>query len=345
MPERILALSKDVSTLVTGKVAEISGVTRSTKYLALNAAVEAARAGEAGRGFAIVAEEVGRVSESISKITIDLMQSLEESVGKLDNLGRQMVANVRGRRLSDLALNMIDIIDRNLYERSCDVRWWATDQAIVDCAADPVPDKTKFASKRLGVILDSYTVYLDLWVLDTKGNVLANGRPDRYRVNSTNHKNQPWFQDALATHDGTCFAVADVATNPELGNKAVATYATAIRENGEAHGRELGVLGIFFDWEPQAQAVVDGVRLDPDEVGRTRCLLLDSKFRVIAASDDQGLLQETVALQKTDEPKGTFVDNSGTMVAYALTPGYETYKGLNWYGVIVQAMPQKTPKT
>lgn len=340
MPERILALSKDVSSLVTSKVAEISRVTRSTKILALNAAVEAARAGAAGKSFAIVADEVGRVSESIRGITENLTQDLDERVSQLDNLGRQMVANVRGRRLSDLALNMIDIIDRNLYERSCDVRWWATDPAMVQCVVDPTQDNINFASKRLAVILASYTVYLDLWVLDTNGKVLANGRPDRYRVKGSNHKNQAWFRDAMATHDGTCFAVADVVANAELDNKAVATYATAIREGGEEHGAVKGVLGIFFDWEPQAQAVVDGVRLDPEEVSRTRCLLLDSKHRVIASSDGKGLLQETVSLSDVKEPKGTFVDKTGRMIGYALTPGYETYKGLGWYGVIQQDAPK-----
>ena len=340
MPERILALSKDVSSLVTSKIRDISRVTRSTKILALNAAVEAARAGDAGRGFAIVAEEVGRVSDSISSITEDLTRSLDERVGKLDSLGRQMVANVRGSRLSDLALNMIDIIDRNLYERSCDVRWWATDKAMVDCASDPNRETSGYACKRLGVILDSYTVYLDLWVLDRDGKVLANGRPDRYRIKGTNHGSKAWFKNALAIRDGSCFAVADVEANPELDNKAVATYATAIRQGGKTNGAVVGVLGIFFDWEPQARAVVNGVRLDPEEASRTRCLLLDSKFRVIAASDGKGLLRETVHLDGAKEPKGNYVDKAGKMTGYALTPGYETYKGLGWYGVIQQAPPK-----
>ena len=341
MPERILALSKEVSQLVTSKVQDILKVTRSTKILALNAAVEAARAGQAGLGFSIVAEEVGRVSETIHGITDELSRALNERVGRLDNLGKQMVANVRGRRLSDLALNMIDIIDRNLYERSCDVRWWATDAAVVACAADPAAEKRRFASKRLGVILDSYTVYLDLWVLSAEGQVLANGRPDRYRVAGSMHRDEAWFKDALATHDGTQFAVADVSQNAELGNKAVATYATAIRQDGETNGRVLGVLGIFFDWEPQAQAVVKGVRLDPEEAKRTRCLLLDSKGRVIAASDLRGLLQENFHLDRHDEQKGTYIDRLGNMVGYALTPGYETYKGLGWYGVVLQTPPKQ----
>ena len=37
----------------------------------------------------------------------------------------------------DLSLNAIELIDRNLYERTCDVRWWATNSAVVDCAASP----------------------------------------------------------------------------------------------------------------------------------------------------------------------------------------------------------------
>jgi len=337
VPERILALSQQVSELATKKVLEIQSITMSTKILALNAAVEAARAGDAGRGFAVVAGEVNNISQTIHRVTEELQISLAERVGKLNSLGRQMVANVRGNRLSDLALNMIDIIDRNLYERSCDVRWWATDTAVVDCAANPGQSACAYAAKRLGVILSSYTVYLDLWAIDVKGRVLANGRPDRYRVaGQVNAGKERWFQEAIATTDGSQFAVADVQIKPELGNSAVATYATAIREGGEAHGRVIGALGIFFDWTPQSQAVVEGVRLEPEEASRTRCLLLDSKLRVIAASDRKGALSETFPLKAGDNVKGNYVDSDGAMVGFALTPGYETYKGLGWYGVVTQ---------
>ncbi|MFH1057818.1 MAG: methyl-accepting chemotaxis protein [Pseudomonadota bacterium] len=337
MPERILALSKQVSDLATAKVKEIQKITLTTKILALNAAVEAAHAGEAGRGFAIVAGEVNSISKNITRVIEDLNHSLGERVGKLNDLGEQMVASVRGNRLSDLALNMIDIIDRNLYERSCDVRWWATDSAVVGCAAGNTPEAAEYCSSRLGVILDSYTVYLDLWVMDAQGRVLANGRPGRYRVaGRVNVGDKSWFRQALATADGAQFAVADVAVNPELGNAAVATYATAIREKGETHGRCLGVLGIFFDWAPQARAVVQGVRMEPEEAARTRLLLLDSRHRILAASDGQGLLSESFPLTAGNQAKGNYLDTAGHMVGYALTPGYETYRGLGWYGVVVQ---------
>jgi len=54
-----------------------------------------------------------------------------------------------------------------------------------------------------------------------------------------------------------------------------------------------GVIVVHFDWTPQAQTVVDGVRLTPEERDRTRVLLLDSNHRIIASSDHQGVLSQS----------------------------------------------------
>lgn len=337
MPERIVALSRAVSDLATRKMDEIQVVTNSTKILALNALIEAMRAGEAGRGFAVVAQEVKAISERITAIGAELRTQMAGQTAELDTLGRRLVAQLRGSRLADLALNMIDIVDRNLYERSCDVRWWATDRAVVDCAADPSPRNRADAAQRLGVILGAYTVYLDLWVVDRSGTVIAHGRPDRYRrVVGTSVAQEAWFREALGTRSGDEFAVADIAVRDGLEHRQVATYATAIRAGGDATGPVLGVLGIFFDWQAQSSAVVEGVRLDPEEKARTRCLLVDHAFRVIAASDGHGVLAETFPLRTDGQAQGAYTDERGRVVGFALTPGYETYRGLGWYGVIVQ---------
>lgn len=338
MPERVLSLSKSVSDLAQGKVSEIQTITGITKMLALNALIEASRAGEHGRGFSVVAKEVREISEKIRQIADEFSRQLTAQTTELNALGQNLVTDLRGSRLMDLSLNMIEIIDRNLYERSCDVRWWATDSAVVDCAMKPDAMQCDYASQRLGVILDSYTVYLDLWIVDKSGKVLANGRPGRYRQAAGNNVgHESWFREALASRDGTEFSVADIAVNPFLDNQTVATYAAAIRRNGEVNGETIGVLGIFFDWQNQSQSVVKGVRLKDDEKGRTRCLLLDSKRRVIAADDNQGVLNEIFPLMHDGRTRGSYVDQSGAYVGFALTPGYETYRGLGWYGVLVQS--------
>jgi hypothetical protein len=335
-PERIVALSQNVGKIAAAKIGEINKITASVKILALNAMIEAARAGEAGRGFAVVANEVKEVSETVARISQALSRDLAAATDELVTLGSRMVANMRGQRLADLSLAMIDVIDRNLYERSCDVRWWATDPALVDALETATPDATSFASRRLGVILDAYTVYLDLWVADAHGNVVASGRPGRFRAVGTNVAGESWFRQAMATHSGNDYAALDVARSAMLDRRAVATYATAIRAKGEANGKSLGAIGIFFDWEPQAKAVVDGVRVEQEERARTRCLLLDSRGRVIAASDGRGVLEETFELKTEGKPSGAYQMPDGTMVGFALTPGYETYKGLGWYGVVLQ---------
>lgn len=337
MPERILALSNSVSDLAEDKMRQIQSVTGKTRMLALNALIEATRAGEHGRGFSVVAKEVREISETIRDIAEGFSRELAEKTVQLNSLGQNLVADLRGGRLTDLALNMVEIIDRNLYERSCDVRWWATDSAVVDCATDASAGKCDYASKRLGVILDAYTVYLDLWIADTQGRVLANGRPNKYsQARGGNVAHEAWFRDAMATRDGGEFAVADIAVNNLLDGRMVATYAAAIRENADANGRPVGVLGIFFDWQSQSQAVVDGVRLMDDEKKITRCLLLDRNHTVIAANDRSGVLQEKFSLQAAGRQTGNYVDGVGRNVGYALTPGYETYQGLGWYGVVVQ---------
>ena len=71
-----------------------------------------------------------------------------------------------------------------------------------------------------------------------------------------------------------------------------------MRAGGRADGAPIGVLAIHFDWEPQARTIVQGVRLNDDERGRTRVMLVDVNRRVIAASDGKGILAETLAPQR-----------------------------------------------
>lgn len=335
-PERIIELSRQVGEIAENKISQINQITRETRILALNALIESARAGEAGKGFGVVASEVKVISERITTIAQQLSTELAGSISELSVLGERLVRHVRGQRLSDLALNMIEIIDRNLYERSCDVRWWATDAAAVDALAEPGPDSARHASKRLGVILNSYTVYLDIWIADANGKVIANGRPETYsNVIGTDVSGTPWFRAGMATASGDHYAAFDIERSALLDNRQVATYSTAIRKGGEANGAPIGVMGVFFDWQPQAEAIVKGSHLSEDERRTTRCLLVDSNHRVIAASDGRGVLSEIVPLD-TGNQKGGFNQKDGKITGFALTPGYETYRGLGWYGVVVQ---------
>jgi hypothetical protein len=83
---------------------------------------------------------------------------------------------------------------------------------------------------------------------------------------------------------------------------------------------------------PQAAAIVKGALAQLGAAGG-RVLIVDADHKVLAASDDAGLLSETFALKATDK-RGFYVQDD-RLIAYALTPGYETYAGQGWYGVVV----------
>ena len=339
MPERVVRLADEVSSVTKARLTQVAGVAKSTKILAINASIEAARAGEAGSGFAVVAREVGRVADTVRDLSTELSAQLAPLVEELSVLGASLVEQVRGARLADLALNAVELIDRNLYERSCDVRWWATDSAVVDaCSPGTGTGAAAYAGRRLGVILSSYTVYLDLWVADRDGRVIAHGRPERFgRVLGADVSREPWFRNAMATRSGAEYVVDDVSAHPLLDGATVATYATAIRAGGEERGEVIGALGIFFDFAPQAHDIVAGASIAEEDRGVTRVLLVDSDHRVLAASDGRGVLSEHIDLAPAGSAAvGSFSRRDGEMVGFARTPGYETYEGLGWYGVIVQ---------
>ncbi len=329
----IARLTAEVNQIACEKTKSIQQITNQMKMLALNALIESSRAGAQGAGFAVVAQEVRGVGQQVETIARELETQLTRRTASLMTSIEHMVERSRGERLVDLSLNAIELIDRNLYERTCDVRWWATDSAVVDCAMAPDDATVAHVSERLAVILGAYTVYLDLWLCDLDGNVIANGRPDRFNVKGHSVAATRWFAEARGLASGNDYVAGDVECQPLLGNAQVATFCASVRAGGKAYGKPIAVLAIHFDWEPQARAIVQGVRVGADD--KARVLLVDSNFRVIAASDGQGLLAERVPLSLDGRRSGFYHDRSGALVAFHATPGYETYKGLGWFGVIV----------
>ena len=108
--KRLAEGSQEISKIV----ALISQIASRTNLLALNASIEAARAGDAGRGFAIVADEVRQLADRVAKALKEIEQIVRQIQSETGSVmtameeGNQQV--IQGTRLAEEAKRSLDDI-------------------------------------------------------------------------------------------------------------------------------------------------------------------------------------------------------------------------------------------
>jgi hypothetical protein len=331
--ELVSLKADEVSKAVVRKTRQIHKVTSQMSILALNAKIEAARASTHGRGFSVVADAVKDLALDINSVATELDSEVAHGIRMLQDSAQSMAKLADAERRISRAGEIIATIDRNLYERTCDVRSWACEGLMTALCSEWDPTRAAEVSARLETIWRVYRVYLDIWLCDASGRVIASACGRDFNVVGHDAGREDWFIRAMRLSNADEYVVDDVKRCKVLRDQQVLTYSATIRRNGRFEGPPIGVLAVHFDWEGQARAVVapETKRENTDD---GRVMIADRNGRVLAASDKLGILTEVLPLSASSDDHGIIAGVGGREYAYQRTHGFETYEGLGWFGVI-----------
>jgi hypothetical protein len=231
----------------------ISQANNRARMLSTTAKIESNRLGDVGRDFLIVSHSIDELStktdDVIEKMKIETVDGIENLASAIEN----KATSINGNRLANLALSNIRIVDRNLFERAADIRWWATDDILVQSLLKN--DSFSEASDRLETMLESYPVYFNLVLCDTSGNCKASAN-SKINLSNTNFRDKPWFQDAMNSKDGSEYAFQTVHYSPNIQDYTV-SFSCKVHEDADNAKPVVGVLAAVFKWREFAQKVIN----------------------------------------------------------------------------------------
>ncbi len=289
--------------------------------------------------------ETGRMADDTSRLFGPLIQDMGSTKSRYSEIQNRLVDAILFEmakkvvfEIKDAAKFVINILKRNLFERTADVGYLATDDEIVNLlrlARDSddmhaLEQESERIRQRLAEYQYEYTVYDEILVLDTEGYVRANLSPDNPLRRSTD----PCLQQAQAVNlhssqdaDKYVELYRKTDLHPRQGKTLV--YAQKI-EDPETH-RSLGTLCLCFNFEQE----VEDIFRELGQGNQTMTLaFLDTDGSVMDSNDPAMLpVGSKVETDAHADFRILTVKNRKYLVNTTLTDGYQGFYGLQWYGL------------
>jgi hypothetical protein len=229
----------------------------------------------------------------ISKTGAQTKRIFDHTVGNLNNA--MLVHYLEDLKFqSSLA---IEIMDRNLYERANDCRWWALTTSFQEILSQnhlSQSDQEKM-NTILGNINSLYTVYSSMFLYDRYGVIVAVSNPNEnhYIGKRVGHS---WAAQTLQLTTTQEYIVSDFESSPFYDNRSTYIYNACIHN---LSNESVGGIGIVFDAQPQFEAMLHDI-LPKDEKHDVKdgifALFINRSGQVISSTNQDIVVGSTISL-------------------------------------------------
>lgn len=273
---------------------------------------------------------VGKINNE--NIDAQLLESIIDTQKEFQDLRDIMIKELIGRYLnqtnSEISLKAqttIDILIRNLFERTADVGFLATDDDLVDFMSnkESTTQDNAFIQQRLEEYVAKYSVYDDVLLVTPAGDIKA-------KLDSTNpviHSNDPLIYKALTTQEEyvEVYAYSDLFPN-KPASLIYAKKMTKALPNGTFE--DVGVLCLSFNFTDEMKGIFSTLNAE----NNFGIMLLNDSGKVLASNSPQ---THPIGKQTTNPNEFKAPLISGNNMHFATkTTGYQGYFGLPWHGYI-----------
>lgn len=231
----------------------------------------------------------------------------------------------------------IDILIRNLFERTADIGFLSTNQDIRTFLLDNTNKYTSEYLPKVEAIKESfyeyikkYSVYDNIVLMDTHGNILVQL--------DCEHKIEK-SKDEIITYALNCheeyietFKYHDFLPH----QKQSLVYTMPVRQNDDKNSKVIGILSLCFRFKDEMKSIFENLI---NEYNKECLTILDKDGHVIASSDVHHIALGT-QLKMNLSSKYQLVSYAGRdyLAKTCKTNGYQGYYGQQWFGHIMIPM-------
>jgi hypothetical protein len=196
--------------------------------------------------FMPILEEIEKIGAGIANVFTDSLNNLLSTVVSAHLNEVQFIAGLA-----------VDIMDRNLYERANDCRWWALTTVFRQLLEQPVvqPIEQEKINDILSYINELYTVYTNLYVYDKSGVIVGVSNPEQQHLIGQMAEGSSAANVALQITDSQRYAVSKFAPSAQYDNRHTYIYNASI--TSLQNNAVLGGIAVVFDSEPEFLAMLE----------------------------------------------------------------------------------------